>query len=71
MQGPMSKRERQAFAKGWYEGALGIALHTSRGVATLYPELSGAEIDCYLNGAEDGRAGDRWRLDYEESKGAL
>ena len=53
------------FATGWREGALGVAPDTNRGVSARYPDMSSDEITAYLNGAEDGRAGDRWRMDEE------
>jgi hypothetical protein len=54
---------KAAFAQGWYDGALGIAPNTAREVAKMYPHLTMDQIDVYLNGAEDGRRSDRWRLD--------
>lgn len=53
----------QVFAQGWHEGALGIAPDTARKVSELYPDFSVEEVTVYMNGAEDGRMGDRWRLD--------
>jgi hypothetical protein len=56
-------RVKAAFAKGFYDGVLGVGLDTTKQVADTYPEFDDAETDAYLGGVEDGRAGDRWRLD--------
>ena len=55
---------RWAFATGWREAVLGVAPETAREVAGRYPDLSVVEIDVYLNGVEDGKVGDRFRLDH-------
>ena len=52
-----------AFSKGWHEAALGAAYQTAREVLIGSPEYSGLEVDAYLNGAQDGTLGDRFRLD--------
>ena len=52
-----------AFAEGWLSGAYGQPASTARQVGERYPTMIGAEITAYLNGAEDGGRGDRFRLD--------
>ena len=52
-----------AFNKGWHEGVLGMAYQTAGEVSVGSPEYVGIEIDAYLNGADDGRLNDRFRLD--------
>ena len=52
-----------AFSKGWHEATLGAAYSTAHEVLTGSPEYSSLEVDAYLNGAQDGALGDRFRLD--------
>ena len=52
-----------AFAIGWHEGALGVGAETRREAFTSHPEFTDDEQTAYLNGVDDGRAGDRWRLE--------
>ena len=54
---------RYAFGLGWAHGAEGTALRTHREVETTYPLWGYAEATAYLNGADDGERGDRFRLD--------
>jgi hypothetical protein len=52
------------FALGWYESRFGrMRCATAREAHDLHPELTGDEVALYLNGAEDGAKGDRFRLD--------
>lgn len=53
------------FAEGFNDASLGVALQTAREVETRYPEFRHMETTLYLNGAEDGARGDRFRLDME------
>ena len=59
----------QAFSKVWHESVLGVAYRTAREVLIGLPEYSSLEVDAYLNGAQDGALGDRFRLDMLEKKG--
>ena len=58
----MTRRECDAFEHGWADGAAGRAYQTAREVLERLPYDS-ERAAAYLNGAEDGRAGDRFRLD--------
>ena len=62
-------RVKAAFAKGFYDGALGVGCDTARKVADTYPEFDAEETDAYLAGVDDGIDGDRWRLDAPDMKG--
>jgi hypothetical protein len=57
-----------AFIMGWYEGALGIGAETASDALERHPELAASDVDSYLNGVDDGRRGDRFRLDHEAGR---
>ena len=52
-----------AFARGWRDAALGIAAETPRQVIERFQEYTSAEAEAYLNGTDDGRTGERFRLE--------
>ncbi|MBF8297377.1 MAG: hypothetical protein HW395_34 [candidate division NC10 bacterium] len=54
---------KAVFALGYYDGVAGRACRTIRATLTRYPTLTAEQASIYLNGAEDGELGDRWRLD--------
>lgn len=53
----------QVFAQGWADAAAGGACETVREVLARWPRYGSMETTLYLNGAEDGGRGDRFRLD--------
>ena len=53
----------QAFARGFDDGAAGRAAATARQAAERFPAYGDLDVTVYLNGAEDGARGDRFRLD--------
>lgn len=56
--------ETTPFGAGYRDGALsGGKLRTPRQVAEQHPEWTVFDVDCYLNGFDDGVAGDSFRLD--------
>lgn len=59
----MTTNTAEAFACGWDEGAKGTAAETAREAGARYPEFTSDEVTAYLNGADDGAKGDRFRLD--------
>lgn len=55
-------RDRNAtFSAGYRSGQLGET-SSLRDVLTRYPTMRVMDAETYLNGQEDGRAGDTWRL---------
>lgn len=53
----------RAFAQGFSDGLLGVACETAREVEARYPMLSSLSVTAYLNGTDDGRRNDRFRID--------
>ena len=55
------QQQHRIFVLGWRHGRAGVAPQTARLVSHAFPDYSDLEITLYLNGAEDGRANDRFR----------
>jgi hypothetical protein len=56
-------RSHRIFARGFADGAAGIACETRRKASERFPMLGDLDLTVYLNGAEDGARGDRYRLE--------
>lgn len=53
----------EVFALGFSDGIRGNAAQTAREVYDRHPLYGSTEATLYLNGAEDGARGDRYRLE--------
>ena len=51
-----------AFAAGYYEASIQPKADTVREVLDIHPEYTADEVDAYLNGRDDGLAGDTFRI---------
>lgn len=57
-------KSHYVFAQGFFHGVLGIAAETAREVEERFPDYTESTlVTVYLNGAEDGKRGDPFRLD--------
>lgn len=57
------------FKKGWFEGFCGIAGESIREVEAMHPQFNAIAVTQYLNGADDGRNKDLFRLSLTLPKG--
>lgn len=56
------QKEFQAFLDGHAHGHIRGTAETPRQAQERFPKWSAGQIDAYLNGQEDGIAGDYWRV---------
>jgi len=60
----MSAKLHAAFVQGWQDCEAETDGLTPRTVAQDYPKYSAAEVNAYLNGADDCATGDTFRLNF-------
>ena len=58
-----AQAERMAFMTGYHDGRNWlVSPESAREALAKYPDFTAGQIEAYLNGCDDGRRGDTFRL---------